>query len=109
MTTRKTETSASSILHRRYYEGDKEREDELEKARESAEVSRQIFQLRTEAGLTQQQLADRVETPRSSIARLEDDDYEGHSLSMLRRIAKAINRRVEVRFVPIDVENSRRI
>ncbi len=104
MTTKRTKNSASSILHRRYYEGNEARKAELEKARESAKVSRQIFQLRKEAGLTQQQLADRIETPRSAIARLEDDDYEGHSLSMLRRIAKALNRRVEVHFVPIDAE-----
>jgi hypothetical protein len=34
------------------------------------------------------------------ICRLEDADYEGHSVSMLRRIATALNRRVEIRFVP---------
>jgi hypothetical protein len=31
---------------------------------------------------------------------LEDADYEGHSLSMLRRIAAALSQRVEIRFVP---------
>ena len=31
----------------------------------------------------------------------EDADYEGHSVAMLRRIAAALNRRVEIRFVPI--------
>ncbi len=105
MPTRRIKDNASSILRRRYYKGNEAREEDLEKARESAEVSRQIFQLRKESGLTQQELADRVGTPRSAIARLEDDDYEGHSLSMLRRIARAINRRVEVRFVPNDAES----
>src|ERR1035438_952707 len=33
--------------------------------------------------------------------RLEDADYEGHSVAMLRRIAAALNQRVEIRFVPI--------
>jgi len=36
----------------------------------------------------------------SVICRLEADDYEGHSLSMRRRIAKALGKRVEIRFVP---------
>jgi len=36
----------------------------------------------------------------STIARLEDADYEGHSLSILRRIAEALNQKLEVRFVP---------
>lgn len=30
---------------------------------------------------------------------LEDADYEGHSLMMLRRIAVALNKRVEIRFM----------
>ncbi len=35
----------------------------------------------------------------SVICRLEDADYEGHSLAMLQRIAAALNKRVEIRFV----------
>ena len=30
----------------------------------------------------------------------DDADYEGHSLAMLNRIAAAVERRVEMRFVP---------
>jgi hypothetical protein len=32
--------------------------------------------------------------------RLEDADYEGHSLAMLRRIAAALDKRVDIRFLP---------
>jgi len=32
---------------------------------------------------------------------LGDADYEGHSLAMLNRIAGALDRRVEINFVPI--------
>ena len=35
------------------------------------------------------------------ISRLEDDDYDGHRLAMLRRIAAALNKRVQIRFVPL--------
>ena len=73
---------------------------ELEEARASAEVARKVYELRTKAKLTQQ-LAARVDTTPSVISRLEDDDYEGHSLAMLRRIAAALNKRVEIRFVPL--------
>jgi len=66
----------------------------------NAQVARMIYDARTAAGLTQKQLADLVDTQQSTIARLEDADYEGHSLSMLRRIAEALNQRLEVRFVP---------
>ena len=66
----------------------------------NAQVARMIYAARTAAGLTQKQLADLVDTQQSTIARLEDADYEGHSLSMLRRIAEALNQKLEVRFVP---------
>jgi ribosome-binding protein aMBF1 (putative translation factor) len=66
----------------------------------NAQVARMIYDARTAAGLTQKQLADLVDTQQSTIARLEDADYEGHSLSMLRRIAEALGQKLEVRFVP---------
>ena len=63
------------------------------------QVALAIRKARQEAGLTQTQLAQLVETKQSVIARLEDADYEGHSLTMLQRIAHALHRRLEVRFV----------
>jgi hypothetical protein len=35
----------------------------------------------------------------SAIARLEDADYQGHSLKTLNRIAAALGKRVEIAFV----------
>jgi len=64
------------------------------------EVAQKIFQLRQDSGLSQAELARRVGTTQSVISRLEDADYEGHSLAMLNRIAAAVERRVEIRFVP---------
>jgi ribosome-binding protein aMBF1 (putative translation factor) len=65
-----------------------------------AQVARMIYEARARAGLTQQQLADRIGTKQSVIARLEDADYEGHSLTMLQRIATALNQRLEIHLVP---------
>lgn len=67
---------------------------------EAVEIAELICQLREEAGLTQRELAKRVGTTASVICRLEDADYEGHSMTMLRRVAQAVGKRVEVRFVP---------
>ncbi|MGC8643766.1 MAG: hypothetical protein ACP5XB_28230, partial [Isosphaeraceae bacterium] len=39
-----------------------------------------------------------IGTTPSVINRLEDADYSGHSLPMLRRIAAALGRRLEIRF-----------
>ena len=98
MPTRKR-SKAIEHVHRRFFEGRAERLAELEEARASAEVARKVLELRTEAGLTQRELAKRVRTTPSVISRLEADDYRGHSLSMLRRVAAACGKRVQIRFV----------
>ena len=87
-----------AILHRRYYRGKPGRLAALERAR-ADDVARKIAALRTEAGLSQRQLAKLIGTTAAVICRLEDADYEGHSLAMLNRIATALNRRVEIHFV----------
>ena len=63
------------------------------------ELAQKIYQLRTKAGMSQTELARRVGTTQSVISRLEDADYDGHSLAMLNRIAAASKQRVEIRFV----------
>jgi len=101
-TKKRPTTDAVEILHRRYYKGKPERLAALETARANDQVARKIAALRTEAGLSQRQLARLVGTTASVICRLEDAEYEGHSLAMLNRIAASLNRRVEIRFVPAE-------
>jgi len=67
----------------------------------NAQITQEIYALRTKAGLTQKQLAELVKTTDSVISRLEDADYAGHSLKMLQRISAALNRRLEIHFVPL--------
>ena len=98
---RKLTADAVEILHRRFYSGRPNRIAELEEARANDDIARQIFALRTRADLTQKELAKLVGTTASVICRLENAEYEGHSLAMLRRIATALKRRVEIRFVPL--------
>jgi len=100
MRDKKKTSDAVEILHRRYYEGKPERISALEEARAEDELARKIYRLREEAGLTQKKLAQLVGTTASVISRLEDSEYQGHSLTMLKRVAAAVNKRVEIRFVP---------
>jgi ribosome-binding protein aMBF1 (putative translation factor) len=72
----------------------------VEQERANLDVAREIYELRVKAKLSQAELARRVGTTQSVISRLEDADYDGHSLAMLRRIASALEKRVEIRFVP---------
>ena len=96
MTEKKKTASAVDILHRRYVGDDPKRMAAIEAARVHAEVARTIYELRTEAGLTQGELAELIGTTQSVISRLEDEDYDGHSLTMLNRIAVALNQKLTV-------------
>lgn len=95
------QSAVLKYLHRELVGDDPERLDSLEEERVNANIARQIYAMRQEADLTQSKLAALVGTTPSVISRLEDADYEGHSLSMLRRVAAALHRRVEVHFVPL--------
>jgi len=63
-------------------------------------VALQIAALRRQAGLSQKDLAKLLKTSQQQISRLESPGYEGHSLSMLRRVAEALHARMRVIFEP---------
>lgn len=73
---------------------------------EVTEVKSLSYEARTSSGLTQKQLAELVGTKQPVIARLEDADYEGHSLSLLQKIARALNHRIVIHLTPIEDEQS---
>jgi transcriptional regulator with XRE-family HTH domain len=101
MTKAKT-SDAVEILRRRYVEGNPEAEALLEEVEQEAEIARRVYHLRTAAGLTQRQLAEKVGTTASVICRIEDADYEGRrSLPLLRRIAAALGHRARVVIEPV--------
>jgi DNA-binding XRE family transcriptional regulator len=100
MPRKKFHSRAPRFLYNRYIAGDSKREAEYAEEVINAKIARKIYQLRTRDGLTQKELAGRVGNSKTAIYRLEDADYEGHSLSMLKRIAEALDKRVEIRFLP---------
>jgi len=59
-------------------------------------VGIQLTSLRKKSGMSQKQLAKRVRTSQQQISRLESPSYKGHSLSMLRRVAKVLGATVHV-------------
>jgi transcriptional regulator with XRE-family HTH domain len=48
------------------------------------------------ANLSQKELAKLLKTSQQQISRLESPGYEGHSLSMLRRVANTLHAKVRV-------------
>jgi DNA-binding XRE family transcriptional regulator len=97
---KKFTSNALQYAYHRYIGANPEQVAAYEEELANAELAQKIYDLRTKAGLTQRQLAKLVGTTASVICRLEDADYEGHSLAMLRRIAAALGKRVEIRFLP---------
>jgi ribosome-binding protein aMBF1 (putative translation factor) len=80
---------------------DQKRQADFEQEIINVEAAQLIYDMRTRAGLSQRELAKRVGTTASVICRLEDADYDGHTLAAVRRIATALNRRLELRAVPV--------
>jgi ribosome-binding protein aMBF1 (putative translation factor) len=68
------------------------------RAGEAWDVAFQIAALRQQAGLSQKELARKLKTSQQQVSRLESPSYEGHSLSMLRRVAEALGATVHVAF-----------
>ncbi len=95
---------ASSVLRRRYLGDDPARAALIERERGNAEVAQMIYDRRKKAGLTQKRLAELVGTTQSVISRLEDADYEGHSLTMLQRISDALDQHLSIQMRSPDPE-----
>ena len=76
--------------------------ERFERAGEAWDVALQIVALREKAGLSQKDLARKLKTSQQQISRLESPCYEGHSLSMLRRVARVLSAKVRVIIEPED-------
>jgi len=59
----------------------------FERTLQQIDLALLVREMRESAGLTQVELAKQVGTTQSVIARLENAEYRGHSLTMLERIA----------------------
>ena len=74
------------------------RADELDRAYEdearTSELQELVYRLRTEAGLTQAELAERMGTTQSAVARMEDGGTRP-TLATLKELAVAVSARLE--------------
>jgi DNA-binding XRE family transcriptional regulator len=90
--------TASEILHERYVQGDPGRLAQLDEHHTHFAVAQAVCDLRSELGLTQRELAAQVGATEEEIAALEDADYGGPVLPLLRRIAEAVGRDLRISF-----------
>jgi ribosome-binding protein aMBF1 (putative translation factor) len=101
MTKRTKKTSDGTAILDAITGQDPEMQALIEEEAENLRIAKNIYELRTQAGLSQAELAKRIGTTQSVISRLEDADYEGHSLPMLQRVAAALEQRIEIHWVPL--------
>jgi len=103
----KQEYSSDALkwMYDEFIGNDPERIASYQQERIRAEIARQVYDLREQAGLTQKQLADLAGTTEAVIDDLEEADYDGDSLSMLVRIATALRKKIDVRFVTSSVSD----
>ena len=97
MSKRKTK-DALEIIDRELVGDDEDLRGGIEEERLNFRVAQMIYDARKEANLTQTELAKLVGTTQSVISLLESADYDGHSLSMLQRIASALGKEIQIKF-----------
>ena len=95
------ESAALRHAYEKFVGDDTDQQRAFDEELANLDIARKLYDLRVAARLTQSQLAKRVGTTASAISRLEDASYDGHSLTMLQRIAAALNKRVTVTFVSV--------
>lgn len=86
---------ARNLLRKRFF-NTPERQAGLRETRMQMDLGEKIRSVREDAGITQAELAKRIGTTASAISRIEDADYDGHSVATLQRIAEALDLRLVI-------------
>jgi transcriptional regulator with XRE-family HTH domain len=80
---------------------DAEVREEYEKLKPNYELRKQLIALRKEAGLTQEDLAEKLHTKKSNISRLESANSKSSPrLSTIEEYAHAMGYEVKIDFIP---------
>jgi len=88
---RKKVLTLNEVLRKKCNEG---YEEELKKLR----LGYKITQLRIKHGLTQKQLAKKINSRQPVITRIENGDYLGYSIRTLQRVAAACGTHLNIEF-----------
>ncbi len=72
----------------------------FEEERQALALAIKIARLREKAGLSQQDLAELMNTSQQAISRLESGEYEGFTLKTLKKIAEVTGTVLKIEFKP---------
>jgi len=95
----KKSTDAYKIAYERFIRGRPKMEAMLREEERRLKLAAALREIPESAGISQSELARRIGTTPSVICRLEDPDYEGHSLRTLQRIVAALGMGLELTLV----------
>ncbi|MCB0324979.1 MAG: hypothetical protein KDD69_15455 [Bdellovibrionales bacterium] len=101
---RKKRAADAIVIRRGEFMTDTVKSTATRGGRSDLDIAEQIYRLRREAKRSRRELTLRVGTTDTVISRLESPGSQRHYLAKLRRIAQALNRKIEVRFIPLDVD-----
>ncbi len=70
------------------------------KAKSPEEISRQLVRLRISRRLTQAELASRIGCKQTDVSRMEREDYNGYTVSGLKKVAEGLGAKIELDIIP---------
>lgn len=94
------ESASLQHLYDKYVDGKAELETIFDEELSSAKLAHQLYMLRKRSKLVQAQVAELADTSTSVISRLENPEYDGHSLTTLKKVAAIYGHEVRLQFVP---------
>lgn len=95
-TSKQTTSDGLEILDRLFGADDPNWERDVRRARSEIAVGQQIYALRKKRGLTQAQLAKMANTSVPAISRIENANYDGHSLKVLRKLVQLMDGQLRI-------------
>jgi len=85
---------------------DEEFRREYEKLEEEFSIAKALIEARSRVGLTQKQVAERMGTTQSAVARMESGKPLP-SLTTIKKYAKATNSKIDIRLSPVKTDQAR--
>lgn len=101
-------TDGLKLIDERFFKGRPDLKLRVEQEVERLRLAERLREMREAEGLSQQELADRVGTQRSVIARIENPGYDRHSMSTLRKVSEALGHVMRIEFAPSKEKSSLR-
>ena len=83
----------------RYIQIDPGLKEGMDEERWHNDIAQIIYDLRTQSGMSQKELAIKAGISESDVEKIEDADYDGNVIDMFRKIIAAMDKKIEIRVV----------